>query len=147
MINTAEQMGGALGIAILTALELGIYFHQLDDAFAEHGIHPTEPQYDKVRDFVIEAEQRGLNHVPESAARPPGPRRPDRRPAHRRLPDHLRRQLPRSPCSGRSPASSSSAGRTRVAEGPIFSRRSRWIYANTGRTPAITKHPPPPDTP
>jgi hypothetical protein len=34
---------------------------------------------------------------------------------------------------------------TRVAQGPIFGRRSRWIYANTGRTPAITRHPPPPD--
>ena len=30
---------------------------------------------------------------------------------------------------------------TRVTEGPIFGRRSRWIYANTGRTPAITRHP------
>ena len=34
---------------------------------------------------------------------------------------------------------------TRVAQGPIFGRRSRWILANTGRTPAVTRHPPTPD--
>jgi hypothetical protein len=26
---------------------------------------------------------------------------------------------------------------------PVFSRRSRWIYAAAGRGPAITKRPPP----
>ena len=36
---------------------------------------------------------------------------------------------------------------TKVAQGPIFSRRSRWVLANTGRTPAVTKHPPPAETP
>ena len=33
----------------------------------------------------------------------------------------------------------------RVKEGRIFVRRSRWVTSNTGRTPAITKHPPPDD--
>jgi hypothetical protein len=33
---------------------------------------------------------------------------------------------------------------TRVAEGPTFSRRSRWIYANIASTPGVTKQPPPP---
>ncbi|HET7443389.1 MAG TPA: hypothetical protein VFJ57_01880 [Solirubrobacterales bacterium] len=27
----------------------------------------------------------------------------------------------------------------RVAAGPIFSRRSRWVYASQGRSSAITK--------
>ena len=67
MINTAEQMGGALGIAILTALELGYYFNQLNDTFDKTGFHPSEKQYDKVRDFIVEAEQRGLNNVPEDS--------------------------------------------------------------------------------
>jgi hypothetical protein len=31
----------------------------------------------------------------------------------------------------------------RVTEGPIFSRRSRWVSANVGRTPAVTRHPAP----
>jgi hypothetical protein len=32
---------------------------------------------------------------------------------------------------------------TLIADQGIFSRRSRWIYANRGRTPAVTEHPPP----
>ena len=34
----------------------------------------------------------------------------------------------------------------RVAEGPLFSRRSRWVLANVGRTPGVTRHPPPSDS-
>ena len=34
----------------------------------------------------------------------------------------------------------------RVAEGPIFGRRSRWMYATAGgTTPGVTKEPPEPD--
>ena len=146
MINTAEQMGGALGIAILTALELGIYFRKLDDAFEKTGIHPTERQYDKVRDFVIEAEQRGLNNVPEDSKVV--------RLAHDFLIETHISAFQVTFVAGSVIAVLGALAcfllvrrTTRVAEGPIFSRRSRWIYANTGRTPAITKHPPPPDTP
>ena len=66
MINTAEQMGGALGSRSSTALELGVYFHKLNDVFDQTGFHPTDAQYDKVRDFIVEAEQHGLNHVPRT---------------------------------------------------------------------------------
>jgi hypothetical protein len=31
----------------------------------------------------------------------------------------------------------------RVTEGPIFGRRSRWVSANVGRTPGVTRCPPP----
>jgi hypothetical protein len=27
--------------------------------------------------------------------------------------------------------------------GPVFGRRSRWIYANVGVSPGLTRHPPP----
>jgi hypothetical protein len=27
--------------------------------------------------------------------------------------------------------------------GPVFTRRSRWVRANVGRTPGLTRHPPP----
>ena len=44
MINTSEQLGGALGIAILYAIELGVNFHELDSKLAAQGIHPTPQQ-------------------------------------------------------------------------------------------------------
>ena len=146
MINTTEQMGGALGIAILTALELGYYFDKLNDVFDKTGFHPTEQQYDKVRDFIVEAEQRGLNNVPEDS----------------RIVRLAHDYLITSHIDAFQVTFVASAGigvlgaiacfvlvrrTTRVAEGPIFGRRSRWIYANTGRTPALTRHPPPPDRP
>ena len=47
MINTSEQLGGALGIAALTAVELGINFSTLDDKLAEQGVHPTPQQIER----------------------------------------------------------------------------------------------------
>lgn len=140
MINTAEQMGGALGIAILTALELGYYFHVLNEKLATQGFKPTAEQYDKVRDFIVEAEQRGFNQVSESRVV---------RLVHDDLVnlhiDAFQLAFYAGSAIGllgalacfllvrKSP---------RVAQGPIFGRRSRWIYANTGATPAVTKRPP-----
>jgi MFS family permease len=144
MINTAEQMGGALGIAILSALELGWYFHKLNDVFDKTGYHPTGHQYDKITNYVIEAEQRGLNHVPLDSK------------AVRLAHDYIISvHVDAFQITFIATAVIALLGAlacfllvrktTRVAQGPIFGRRSRWIYANTGRTPAITRHPPPPD--
>ncbi len=45
IINTAEQMGGAIGIAGLGAVQLGYYFHPVfTRASAARGIHPTPAQ-------------------------------------------------------------------------------------------------------
>src|SRR6201999_815305 len=63
MINTSEQLGGALGIAALTAVELGINFSTLDQKLAEQGVHPTPQQTERARELIIEAEQSGLKHV------------------------------------------------------------------------------------
>ncbi|HWJ42230.1 MAG TPA: MFS transporter, partial [Solirubrobacterales bacterium] len=63
MINTSEQLGGALGIAILTAVELGVNFRVFDEKLAEQGIHPSQGQLDEGRDLIIQAEQSGLHHV------------------------------------------------------------------------------------
>ncbi len=64
IINTAEQMGGAIGIAGLGALQLGYYFHLPDSRLAARGIHPTSAQTRIVHDFIARAEQKGINHVP-----------------------------------------------------------------------------------
>src|ERR1700759_5365764 len=62
MINPSEQLGGALGIAILEAIELGVNFAKLNDRFAEHGIHPTAQQEEAGRNLILEAEQKGLKN-------------------------------------------------------------------------------------
>ena len=67
IINTAEQLGGAIGIAGLGALQLSYYFHLLFARLAGRGIHPTAAQTDTVRAFIAQAEQKGLNHVPQNS--------------------------------------------------------------------------------
>src|SRR6201999_2703032 len=66
MINTSEQLGGAIGIAGLSAIELAVNFHSLDSHLAEHGIRPTPHQMERGHQLIVEAEQAGLHHIPES---------------------------------------------------------------------------------
>jgi EmrB/QacA subfamily drug resistance transporter len=140
MINTSEQLGGALGIAILAAVELGVNFHVLDEKLAARGIHPTPVQDERVRQFILHAEQAGLKHVPES---------------------HLVKSaigdVVASHVTAFQVMFSVSAGiallgalfslilvrqADRIKAGPIFGRRSRWIYATSGRSSAVSKRPP-----
>ncbi len=66
MINTAEQLGGALGIAALTAAELTYYYNVLDDKLAKQGFHPTPEQVLRYRQFVLHVEESGLQAAPKS---------------------------------------------------------------------------------
>jgi EmrB/QacA subfamily drug resistance transporter len=63
MLNTAEQLGGALGIAILTAIELSRYRHDLFASLADKGIHPTPEQIEEGKAFIMQAEQLGLDRA------------------------------------------------------------------------------------
>src|ERR1700761_9481286 len=67
IINTAEQLGGAIGIAGLGALQLTYYFHILYQTLAGEGIHPTPYQVRTTHDFIVKAEQQGLHNVPQNA--------------------------------------------------------------------------------
>jgi EmrB/QacA subfamily drug resistance transporter len=139
MINTAEQLGGALGIAALTAIELGYYYHVLYDRLAAKGIHPTAAQVSRVRDFILEAEQKGFAHVRESSV------------VHTVRGDLIGGHIDAFQVTFYSSAGLAVLGAiacfilvrrtTKVAAGPVFGRRSRWIYANVGRTPGVTRHP------
>jgi EmrB/QacA subfamily drug resistance transporter len=142
MINTSEQLGGALGIAILLAVELGYYRHQLFGELAARGIHPTDQQYDQVQSFIQDSEQHGLGNVKESPL--------VQGVIHDLVATHVDGfrltflvaaliALVGAICSF------ALVRRTdRVTTAPVFGRRSRWIYANSGRSPGLTRHPPPP---
>ena len=66
LINTTEQMGGAIGIAVLSAIELGVYFPDLYRRLGARGITPTQDQVAEVHQFIVQAEQLGLRHVGQS---------------------------------------------------------------------------------
>jgi EmrB/QacA subfamily drug resistance transporter len=143
MINTSEQLGGALGIAILEAIELGVNFHKLDSKLAEQGIHPTPQQTEHARDLILQAEQKGLDNVPS---------------------DHLLEIIKPDVIASHVLAfevTFYAAGgiallgalvtfilvrkqdRVKGETAGVFTRRSRWIYSGVGRSPAITRRPPP----
>jgi EmrB/QacA subfamily drug resistance transporter len=140
MINTSEQLGGAIGIAGLTAVELGINFHVLNEKLAEQGIHPTPEQSERAKDLIVQAEQSGLKHVPGS-----------------HLLELIEPDVIASHVSAFQVTFAVSAGiallgaffslvlvrkADRVKVG-AFSRRSRWISATSGRSSAVTRRPAP----
>jgi len=141
MINTTEQFGGALGIAALTALEIGYFRDKMYDKLASQGIDPTPEQADKFKQFTLQAEQSGLEHAQETPLIKSG------------IADLISSHVASFQLMFYVSAGIAMLGAVlcfllvrrgdRVAEGPIFSRRSRWVYATTGHGAGITKKPPP----
>lgn len=140
IINTAEQLGGAIGIAGLGALQLSYYFHLLFARLASRGIHATAAQTDTVRAFIAQAEQKGLNHVPQNS-----------------VVRSVFGDLVQSHAQSFQVAFYASSGialagaivcavlvrrQPHTLDHPVFGRRSRWITANAAITPALTRLPP-----
>lgn len=140
MINTSEQFGGAIGIAGLTALELGVNFQHIRDKVAEAGLHPTPAQEEAARDLILRAEQSGLKNLPETGL------------YKTVVPEVISAHVSAFEVTFAASAGIALLGALvalalvrktdRVAAGPVFSRRSRWVFAAQGRSSAITKRPP-----
>ena len=140
MINTSEQLGGALGIAALTAIELGVNFNVLDDKIAEQGVNPTPEQVERAGQIIAEAEQSGLKHVPDSGI------------LHIIEPDVIASHVSAFQVTFAVSAGIALLGalstlllvrKTDRVKVGVFSRRSRWISASSGRSPAVTRRPAP----
>jgi EmrB/QacA subfamily drug resistance transporter len=143
MINTSEQLGGALGIAILEAIELGINFAKLQDHFNERGIHPTPHQSEVGRNLILEAEQKGLDNLPHSPI------------LNLIKPDVVASHVTAFEVTFLASAGIALLGalvtfvlvrktdRLKTPGPGVFSRRSRWISTSVGRSPAISRRPAP----
>jgi MFS family permease len=140
IINTAEQLGGAIGIAGLGALQLSYYFHLLFAKLASQGIHPTPAQSTTVREFIAKAEQQGLHNVPQGPV------------VQKVFGDLVHShahsfQIAFFAASGIALVGAIACGvlvrhEPRTLEHPIFGRRSRWVTANAAVTPGLTRLPP-----
>jgi EmrB/QacA subfamily drug resistance transporter len=143
MINTSEQMGGALGIAALSAVELGVNFHDLNSKLDAQGVHPTPHQYEVARNLILEAEEKGIAHLP-----------------HSQILDIIKPDVISSHVHAFEVTFYASAGiavvgaivsfilvrkrdRVKPDAAGVFTRRSRWVFATSGRSPAITRRPAP----
>jgi EmrB/QacA subfamily drug resistance transporter len=144
MINTSEQLGGALGIAALSAVELGVNFHDLTNKLDSQGVHPSPRQYEHAQNLIIEAEQKGLSHLHDSGL------------LKVIKPDVIYSHVHAFEVTFYASAGIAVVGaivslilvrkRDRVkpaGAAGVFTRRSRWIFASAGRSPAITRRPAP----
>jgi hypothetical protein len=145
-INTTEQLGGALGIAGLTALEVGAAERITTERLLDRGIDPTPEQIDRFKEFILQAEEAGRNQTGM-----------DSTVVRVAIEDNLLAHVDSFRLTFLTSAGIALLGALscyvlvrrgdRLREGPVFSRRSRWVYATAGRSPAVTRHPPPSDPP
>jgi len=143
MINTSEQLGGALGIAALSAVELGVNFHDIGSQLSDKGFKPTPHQIEEARNVIVEAEQKGFNHLP-----------------HSQIVETIKPVVVSAHVHAFEVTFYASAGiavvgaivsfilvrksdRIKTGATGVFTRRSRWILATSGRSPAITRRPSP----
>ena len=63
IIDTTEQMGGAIGIAVFLVVFLHFYFGRIYDLAAERGFVIGEEQLETGRRFVLSAEQEGFRQA------------------------------------------------------------------------------------
>lgn len=141
IINTAEQLGGALGIAILGAVQLTTYFGFLDAKLADKNIVPSADDVAQAKQFIAEAMERGIRNVP-----PPTPRiasvYQDFVDAHGQS---FRVAFVASAIIALIGAVACWLLVRKVPRmiRPVFSRRSRWVLATAGgTTPGLTRIPP-----
>jgi EmrB/QacA subfamily drug resistance transporter len=142
MINTTEQLGGALGIALLTAVLLDDYWHRLLEKISQLGYgHVTPSEIDQGREFILEAEQKGSSHTVATGK------------IKYVLSDIINEHAVAYEVTFFVAAGIALLGglacfilvrkSDRVTEGRVFTRRSRWIYATAGRSSAISRRPAP----
>ena len=141
-INTTEQLGGAIGIAALTALEVGRVRERTIGRLSERGRDPTPEEIERFRDFLLEAEQTGLRDAPGRG----------RRVVREALADNVAAHVDGFQLIFYVSAGIALAGAltclvlVRKSDRrlpPVFGRRSRWILANVGTSPGLTRQPPP----
>jgi EmrB/QacA subfamily drug resistance transporter len=142
IINTAEQVGGAIGIAGLAAVQIGYYFRLLYQRLGAENIKPTPEQTRVVHDFIAQAEVNGLRNVPSNPT------------VNRVIRDLVDAHAQSYQLAFAVSALIGLIGAVacfalvrkspRTLDRPIFSRRSRWVLANAGATtPGLTRVPPP----
>jgi hypothetical protein len=140
IINTAEQMGGAIGIAGLGAAQLGYYFHLLYSRLGAQGIKPTPAQTETVKNYIYKAEIKGLHNVRINPT--------VRRVLHDLVSSHAQSFQFAFYVSGGVALLGAVMSwalvrkQPRSLDHPIFGRRSRWVHANVGESPAVSRIPP-----
>jgi MFS family permease len=140
-INTSEQLGGAIGIAALSAIELAVVRSRTEDLLVGRGIIPTDHDVDVFRQYILQAEQLGREHAPVQSEI-----------VRVAVGDNLLAHVDAFEVTFLCAAGIALLGALaclvlvrrddRYFDVPVFSRRSRWIWASAGLGPGVTRRPP-----
>lgn len=139
VIDTSEQFGGALGIALLYAVLIGTYVSNRTDAFARAHLPTGGPVVDQFRAFILHSEQTGLR-----VQQTPKVLLPFLEKARDAFLDAFQTTMIVAAVIA---ALGAIVCAVLVRKGDrvathVFSRRSRWSYANPGG-PGLTRKPVP----
>ena len=140
-INTTEQLGGAVGIAALAAVEIGAAERIAYERLAERGIEPTPAQIDKFKEFLLQAEEMGRRNVPV-----------DSKVIRVAIEDDLLAHVDSFRITFLTSAGIALVGAVvcfvlvrrddRLYGVRVFGRRSRWLWMSSGLGPGVTRRPP-----
>ena len=140
-INTTEQLGGAVGIAALAAVEVGAAERIAYERLAERGIEPTPAQIDKFKEFLLQAEEMGRRNVPV-----------DSKVIRVAIEDDLLAHVDSFRITFLTSAGIALVGAVvcfvlvrrddRLYGVRVFGRRSRWLWMSSGLGPGVTRRPP-----
>ena len=140
-INTTEQLGGAVGIAALSAIEVGVAERITYDRLADRGIEASGEQIDQFKEFLLQAEEAGRANVPA-----------DSEVVRVALTDNLLAHVDSFEVTFLTSAAIALLGALicfvlvrhddRLYESPVFGRRSRWRWTTSGAGPGVTRRPP-----
>jgi hypothetical protein len=140
-INTTEQLGGAVGIAALSAIEIGVAERITYDRLADRGIEASGEQIDQFKEFLLQAEEAGRANVPA-----------DSEVVRVALTDNLLAHVDSFEITFLTSGAIALLGALvcfvlvrhddRLYESPVFGRRSRWRWTTSGAGPGITRRPP-----
>jgi EmrB/QacA subfamily drug resistance transporter len=141
VIDTSEQFGGAIGIAVLAMLFHTFFFRRFYGLIAESGIDLTSGEVERGQEFVMRAEQEGLAHV-----RVPAFMRDvlaEFRLAHVEAYQLIFCVAGLIAIAGAVVSFRMVRREDRIRPHRTFSRRSRWAWATTGQGPSVTRKLPP----
>jgi EmrB/QacA subfamily drug resistance transporter len=141
-INTTEQLGGALGIAGLSAIEVGVAERITYERLADRGIDPSPEQIDQFKEFILQSAEAGRAQTAVNT-----------RVIRAAVEDNVLAHVDSFRITFLTSVGIALVGAVvcfvlvrredRFYRGPVFARRSRWVWANAGASPGVTRHPPP----
>jgi hypothetical protein len=140
VIDTSEQLGGAIGIAVFTVVLLHTYFDNVFEQAANFGVRISDEEMRAGHEFALRAEQEGFRHVEVPGA----------------LPEQFGEVFKSAHADAfrftfvlMGAIALIGAGLSyllvrrddQARNWGVFSRRSRWTWALTGQGPGLTRKP------